>query len=458
MPLRRGSAAIGELWLCGDQVARGYLNGRGDDDDDDEMRAFVDDAFGSGRRAYRTGDLVQPCGGERGELLAFVGRLDAQLKVRGVRVDGDEVATVLRRLLESVRRIELALDANAALIAFVDCRVDDERVLRATLAALLPAYAVPTRIIGVDEFPLSAQSGKLDRRALLARIPPMCCESRTSAAEGASGNSPIVERLKRIWRSLLSNAADEASLSADSHFFVLGGHSLLLIRLQSMLQREFGVDVAFEQLQRDCTLAAQTRRIERLLDSHSPSDSSIIETIRESPDDEGKKAAANFARYTIAVCSRRLLCSRDRRHFVCLLHACASLADLLQRLCDRLSSLVCAANNRRARRLLRAAGWRSKRATIVDASFQIFAHSTARSRRRLRPLPFLLLGHSLGGILSWEIAARLRQRAVGAASPLVVALDSWAIDNQQLDERQVCAYLEASSRQMHVASGFMQRF
>ncbi|MEV6323069.1 amino acid adenylation domain-containing protein [Nocardia sp. NPDC051787] len=153
---------VGELYLSGAQLARGYLGKPGVTAD-----RFVADRFRPGQRMYRTGDLVRrkPDGG-----LAYLGRADAQVKVRGYRIEIGEIETAMRRLLgvdaaavTVVRRAD-----SATLVGFVipgrERAVDPAR-LRAALADHLPAYMIPARIMVLAQFPVTV-NGKLDGHEL----------------------------------------------------------------------------------------------------------------------------------------------------------------------------------------------------------------------------------------------------------------------------------------------------
>jgi amino acid adenylation domain-containing protein len=219
----------GELCVGGVRVARGYL-GR------PALTAerFVPDPFGAGRRLYRTGDLVRwlPDG-----QLDFLGRLDRQVKVRGIRVEPGEVEARLASLPGVTAAVVVARalpGGEAALVAYCALAagaapVPDE-ALRAHLRRDLPDHLLPAAAVWLDALPLTP-TGKVDHRALPAPALP--------AAAGLPGRAPSGEMERRIadvWRDLLGLEA----VGVHQSFFDLGGHSLLLVRMQGRLARLLG--------------------------------------------------------------------------------------------------------------------------------------------------------------------------------------------------------------------------
>lgn len=218
---------VGELYLSGAQLARGYV-GRA------AMTAarFVADPFRPGQRMYRTGDLVRRLahGG-----LSYLGRGDTQVKIRGYRVEVSEIEAALRGLPEvhdaAVSVLHRA--GSAQLVGFVVWQDDPDGNpvrLRTTLSQRLPLYMVPSRIIALPQLPVNA-NGKLDGHALdrlaedaLARV----------ADDGAASASTNTERL-------LCEAFEEqfngVTPHVDEDFFTLGLDSIVAISLVHKAQR-----------------------------------------------------------------------------------------------------------------------------------------------------------------------------------------------------------------------------
>ncbi len=223
------AGVVGELYLGGAQLARGYLGRPGP-----TAASFVADPFTPGARLYRSGDLVRR--NEFGEL-EFVGRADEQVKVRGHRIELGEVESVLSAHAAVGRCVVVVADDPATgpmlaayLVPAADRTVDIEQV-RAHAAAVLPDYMVPRAFALVDAIPRTA-SGKLDKRALPAPHPAARRRHREPATDAERRMCALFARLF---------ARDR--ISADHSFFDLGGHSLLVTRLAARIRAEFGVEL-----------------------------------------------------------------------------------------------------------------------------------------------------------------------------------------------------------------------
>ncbi|RVX39045.1 amino acid adenylation domain-containing protein [Nonomuraea polychroma] len=217
----------GELLLGGAGVTRGY-HGRA------ALTAerFIPDPFGPpGGRLYRTGDLARwrPDG-----TLEYLGRLDDQVKVRGVRIELDEVATVLSEHPTVQRAVVTVRDdapGGRGLVAYV-IGTAQEAELRAHLRTRLPEAMIPAAFVSVPHLPV-LPSGKLDRAAL----PPP--QAGVAATAFVPPRTPMEETLAAIWAELLGR--ERVGVTDD--FFALGGHSLLVVRLIGRIDDEFGVEL-----------------------------------------------------------------------------------------------------------------------------------------------------------------------------------------------------------------------
>jgi len=211
--------AAGELWLGGVQLARGYLGRPGL-----TAERFLPDPFGEpGGRLYRTGDEARwrPDGA-----LDYLGRLDRQVKLRGVRIELGEVEAALRA---HPAVADAAADVRGdRLVAWVVTRRaagPDE--LRAYLAERLPGSMVPAAIAALPALPLTA-SGKLNRAALDPA--PLAGEEAEGRRGGRSENRPATPREREVAAAVAELLGLE-EVGADDDFFALGGHSLLAVRL-----------------------------------------------------------------------------------------------------------------------------------------------------------------------------------------------------------------------------------
>jgi amino acid adenylation domain-containing protein len=238
---------MGEIYIGGGGVARGYL-------DDPALTAtrFIPDPFGpAGTRLYRTGDR-----GRRltDGALEFLGREDAQVKLRGHRIELGEIEAVLRSH-PAVIEVAAAVTGSdrARLVAVVTVSTPVlPNVLREHVAALLPAAVVPAVIRIVDALPLGS-TGKIDRRAIASLI------DNEPALPPEPPQPGVETELVAIWRTVLG----VDSISRHDSFFELGGHSLLAIQLVARIQDRFGVELPLRQLFTHPTVAGVAQWLAR---------------------------------------------------------------------------------------------------------------------------------------------------------------------------------------------------
>jgi acyl-coenzyme A synthetase/AMP-(fatty) acid ligase/acyl carrier protein len=243
---------IGELYLGGDGLARGYLARP-------ELTAerFVPDSLGQreGGRLYRTGDLARLL--PHGEI-EFLGRSDQQIKLRGYRIELGEVEAGLGELTgvrQAVALIRKDERGGKRLVAFVkaDAGVSG-RELRQVLRAKLPEYMVPQTVAVIEEIPL-LPNGKIDR----ARLAEMRID--TEVAELARAPRTAVEEMVcGIWAEVLG----VEQVGVEDDFFELGGHSLLATQVMSRVREVFGVEVPLRHLFESHTVASLATAIETL--------------------------------------------------------------------------------------------------------------------------------------------------------------------------------------------------
>ncbi|WP_420127936.1 non-ribosomal peptide synthase/polyketide synthase, partial [Longimicrobium sp.] len=220
---------VGELYVGGVGVARGYLNRPAL-----TAERFVPDPLSGepGARLYRTGDLGRwlPEGA-----LAFAGRTDAQVKVRGYRVEPGEIEARLAEhpaVREAVVVAREDAPGETRLVAYV---VGDEAgadVLRAHLAERLPEHMVPAAYVRLETLPLTP-SGKVDRRALPAPEGDAYV-TRGYEAPSSDAETPVAG----IWAEVLG----VERVGRRDHFFELGGHSLVAVRVISRVREALGVE------------------------------------------------------------------------------------------------------------------------------------------------------------------------------------------------------------------------
>ena len=246
----------GELCAAGVQLARGYL-GRADL----TAERFAPDPFAEepGARLYRTGDLAR----RRGDgALEFLGRLDRQVKLRGVRIEPEEIEATLQRH-PAVREAAVMVVKSPGrglgderLVAYVATAqpAPDAETLRAFLGGLLPAAMVPRNFVVVAALPRTA-SGKVDRRALPAATP------ERAEGDAARTLTPVEELVAGAWSEVLGLGA----VGPEDDFFALGGHSLLATQVQSRLREALGIEVPLGGLIERQTLALQAEWLGELV-------------------------------------------------------------------------------------------------------------------------------------------------------------------------------------------------
>ncbi|MGC7100187.1 amino acid adenylation domain-containing protein [Amycolatopsis lurida] len=230
-------ATEGEIHVGGAGVARGYL-GR------PALTAerFLPDPHGTGMRCYRTGDLARAAAADD---LCFLGRADAQVKIRGHRVEIGEVEAALNAHPSVSAAAVLAHpdeSGSQRLTAYwVNGAVDGPSAaeLRGHLAGKLPEYLLPSGYVRLDRLPLTA-NGKVDRRAL----PAPETERPELAEPYAEPTTDLEETLTRIWASVLGLDL----VGIDDDFFELGGHSLLAAQVVAELRDRLGVPATLRLL------------------------------------------------------------------------------------------------------------------------------------------------------------------------------------------------------------------
>jgi len=252
-PLPAGT--VGEIYIGGAGVARGYLNRP-------ELTAnkFIPDPFSAipGARLYRTGDLgyFLPDG-----QISYVGRIDEQIKLRGYRIEPNEIVTVLNGHPEVKESAVIARpDANGAvrLLAYVVTTGGTPAVkeFRDLLRSHLPEYMVPATFVRLTQLPVTT-NGKVDRSALPDPEPG----NTLTEAEFIPPRSPLEERVA----AMVAGVLGLGRVGMNENFFLIGGHSLLGTQLIARARDAFGVEVPLRSIFDSPTPAQLAEEIENLV-------------------------------------------------------------------------------------------------------------------------------------------------------------------------------------------------
>ncbi|MFD6269101.1 amino acid adenylation domain-containing protein [Nocardia asteroides] len=227
---------IGELYMTGVRLARGYLARPGQ-----SSAAFVADPEGTGTRMYRTGDLVKR--NPRGEL-DYVGRTDSQVKLRGQRIELGDIESALRTCAGVAQAVVLLREdtpGDQRLVAYLIARSGialDTDSVREQLRKALPAYMIPSAVLVLDHIPRTATE-KIARQELPAPESAPSVSIPGSAREPAGPiEDPVrASGLLDLIRQAMAAVLSIDTVGTDDDFFAQGGHSLLAVRLVGRLTR-----------------------------------------------------------------------------------------------------------------------------------------------------------------------------------------------------------------------------
>ncbi|MEY4563057.1 MAG: hypothetical protein RLZZ618_2334 [Pseudomonadota bacterium] len=360
----------GELLISGPALALGYLN-----DPALTAQRFVT-LPDSGERAYRSGDLAQLVDGQ----LRFLGRIDREIKISGLRIDPLEIENALLAVPEVQEAAVLAHRhaGDVCTLAAYIVGSTEPTALRAALMLCLPAPAVPGQWHMLPRLPRNA-NGKIDRQALMALRPAGA--DNAAAKASADGTEQVV---MQAWRAVLG----EVALSATSNFFDLGGKSLQAIQVTSRLAQALQRDVGVSLLFRHATVQALARALEAPAAHRPPGEQDPFAPLLTVQQAEPH--------------ARTLFC----------LHPAEGLAWSYLRLARHLPQLT-------------LHGLQMDVAQSLQAdSFEALVEGYLQRVLALQPQgPYHLLGWSLGGALAQALAARLQAR--GDTVALLALLDSY---------------------------------
>src|ERR1035441_1720134 len=252
-PIARGQ--VGEIYIAGTSVARGYRN-----QPKITAERLLRDSFNTlaGLRMYRTGDLG--CFLPDGQI-GFRGRVDNQEQLHGHRVETDEIVCALNRhpAVAASAVVARGHACSKSLVAYVVDRkslAPSASSLREFLAASLPHYMVPSAFVQISSLP-SNSNGKLDRGAL----PDPDAKNRIEDAGYRAPSTPTEEQLVQI----LSRLLGVERVGADDNFFLLGFHSLLATQVATRVHERFGIQLGLRHLFEAKTVARLAAEVDRQL-------------------------------------------------------------------------------------------------------------------------------------------------------------------------------------------------
>jgi amino acid adenylation domain-containing protein len=242
---------VGELYIGGDGLARGYLDRPGL-----TAEKFLPDPFGGqpGARLYRTGDFARylPDGS-----LEYLGRGDNQVKIRGFRIELGEVEAALaahEKVRECVAVVREDAHGDKRLVAYVVAGAGfSPRALCRFLESRLPSYMIPADIFRLDSLPL-AHNGKVDRR----RLPVPARDEGVAGDDFAAPRGQIEELLLQMWAQVLGGRR----VGVNDNFFALGGHSLNAGRVVSRVREAFQVELPLRAFFERPTVAGLAEAVE----------------------------------------------------------------------------------------------------------------------------------------------------------------------------------------------------
>jgi acyl-CoA synthetase (AMP-forming)/AMP-acid ligase II/acyl carrier protein len=244
---------VGELFIGGAGVARGYVN-------QPALTAekFLPDPFDGGARMYRSGDLVRQLPDGQ---YAFVGRADRQIKIRGYRIEPDEIAFVLNShpCVEASTVTARMESGEKQLVAYIVPSGDPgltRTALQEHARQRLPDYMVPASFVVMESI-AETTNGKVDHTLL----PVPTAENLLTDDEAEEPRNMIEERVA----TQVAASLGLESVARDDNFFMLGGHSLLGTQLIARLRQAFGIDVPLRTLFARPTVAELSEELESMI-------------------------------------------------------------------------------------------------------------------------------------------------------------------------------------------------
>lgn len=226
----------GELCVSGMGLARGYLNKT-----DLTMEKFIPNPFRPDKIMYRTGDLARWL---KNGTIEYIGRLDCQVKIRGNRIELNEIENVIMNMPHIEHAVVIDREdeeGNKYLSSYLKSNEDiDVEEVREYIGKRLPGYMIPSNFFKIDDIPLTS-NGKVDRKKLkLMEIDKMT----NLRVEYIAPQNDIEYQMCKIWQDILS----VEKVGIKDNFFTLGGHSLKATLLMSKIYKELGVEIPLAEI------------------------------------------------------------------------------------------------------------------------------------------------------------------------------------------------------------------
>ena len=245
--------AIGELYIGGAGLARGYIN-----KPEETKEKFFPDPFRKNSRIYKTGDLVRR---HLDGCLEYVGRIDQQVKLRGQRIELSEIENAVnqyRGIEQSAVLLKPDPKGQLSLICYyqtVDGKPKTEEEIKLFLFKIIPGYMVPAIYMHLDKFPLNS-NGKLDRKEL----PEPVFLSDYRNFQGA--RNPLESQVKKVWEEILG--LQDQMIDIRDDFFKLGGNSILAIKLISKINKQYFTNLKLSDIFVHNSIESFVPRIDKL--------------------------------------------------------------------------------------------------------------------------------------------------------------------------------------------------
>ncbi|KJH48984.1 phosphopantetheine attachment domain protein [Dictyocaulus viviparus] len=374
----------GEIIIGGAKIARGYLNAC------TSKRFSVENNMS----CYHTGDKVEI----RREGYIFKGRTDQQMKIRGHRIECDEVENAILSSAPQISQVSVIVSSDTVLAFILSNESVDESIVSSKLKSILPSFMVPSRFIHVSCFPLSS-SGKVDKDLLLKKHARIISPASTRSQSLKNMMSSTELKIASIFEKLLNME----NVMSDDNFFTIGGHSLLLFELRSQLCQSFEIDIEVHELFSNLSVNALAGLIvTKQKENLHKTDTTIITKLRESESD------ASFNVYFIHAIGGSIF---SYYAFLQIFPKNINLYAIEYQLYFR--------------------------ATTLKELSAFYAKAVAAHTKNVRPF---LVGHSMGGTIGREMANEMK--LWGWEIPFVIMFDTWMVHPEQLDVKRIANFAQ----------------